>query len=113
MEKVWGPINGFYIAAYAVPIADGQRFCSYAKVCAEPPGTYWDALCLFKLFGGEDHDSEIGALAFARLAAQAQIERIPSRDRSSLGFAVFDEAKDVIFPLHQQIRRVQQQRAAA
>lgn len=109
MEKVWGPVNGFYIAAYAIPVADGERFCSYAKVCTACPDNYWEAQCLFKLFGGEDHDSEIGALAYARLAAQAQIERVPSRELSSLGFPMFNESKDIVFPLHQQI----QQRAAS
>jgi hypothetical protein len=109
MEKIWGPINGFYIAAYAVPVADGKRFCSYAKVCTAQPDSYWEARCLFKLFGGEHHDTEIGALAFARLAAQAQLERIPSRELDSLGFAMFNASKDVVFPLHQQI----QQRTAA
>lgn len=105
MEKIWGPVNGFFIAAYAIPVADGERFCSYAKVCAYRPETYWDAMPLFKLFGGEDHDTEVAALAYARLAAQAQIERIPSREPSMLGFAAFDEAKQVVFPLAQQIGR--------
>jgi hypothetical protein len=105
MEKIWGPVNGFFIAAYSVPVADGERYCSYAKVCAQQPSSYWDARCIFKLFGGEDHDTEIAALAYARLAAQAQIERIPSRELSMLGFAAFNDAKQVVFPLAPQIRR--------
>jgi hypothetical protein len=108
MEKIWGPVNGFYIAAYSVPVAGGERFCSYAKVCVQRPESYWDASCLFKLFGGEDHDTDIAALAYARLAAQAQLERIPSREATMLGFAMFNASKQVVFPLASQI----QQRAA-
>jgi hypothetical protein len=105
MEKIWGPVRGFYIAAYSVPVANGERFCSYAKVCCGRPESYWEAQSIFKLFGGEDHDTEIAALAYARLAAQAQIERIPSRDVDLLGFAMFDEAKQVVFPLAGAIRQ--------
>ena len=105
MEKVWGPINGFYITAYAAPVADGKRFCSYAKVCVERPDSYWGAPCLFKLFGGEGHQNEITALACARLVAQSQIERIPSREPALLGFSAFDKSRHVVFPLASQIRR--------
>lgn len=104
MEKVWGPVNGFYITAYAIPVADGERFCSYVKVCFERPASYWEAESLFKMFGGEDHDTEIAALAYARMLAQAQLERIPSREPSMLGFAAWDRAKQVVFPLASQIR---------
>jgi hypothetical protein len=112
MEKVWGPVDGFYIAAYSIPVADGERFCSYAKVCMERPQSYWDANCLFKLFAGEHHGSEIAALACAHMAAQSQIERIPSRERALLGFAMFNTNHDVVFPLADQIRH-RHQRAAA
>ena len=105
MEKVWGPVNGFYIAAYSIQVADGERFCSYAKVCARQPASYWDAPCIFKLFGGEDHDTAVAALAYARLVAQAQIERIPAREASLLGFAAFNEARQVVFPLASRIHR--------
>ena len=87
MEKIWGPIRGFYIAAYSIAVAGGERYWSYAKVCPGRPSSYWEARSLFKLFGGEDHASEIAAIAFVRLAAQAQIERIPERDVELLGFA--------------------------
>ena len=104
MEKIWGPVNGFYIAAYAIPVANGERFCSYAKVYVHRPESYWDTRCIFKLFGGEVHQSGIAALACARIAAQTQIERIPSREPSMLGFPMFNEAKDIVFPLASQIR---------
>ena len=63
MEKIWGPLNGFYVAAYAAPIGGGERFCSYAKVCWTKPENYWDADCAFKLFAGEDHRTVEGRLA--------------------------------------------------
>ena len=52
MERIWGPVNGFYLAAYAAPAGDGERYCSYAKVCWSRPASYWDADCAFKVFGG-------------------------------------------------------------
>lgn len=105
MEKTWGPIKGFYITAYSQAVAGGERFCSYAKVCARQPSSYWEADSLFKLFGGEDHGTALEALAFARLVAQAQIERIPGRELSLLGFAMLDETRQVVFPLASQIRQ--------
>ena len=104
MERTWGPIRGFYITAYAAPCGDGVRYASYAKVCVSPPASYFEAQCLFKMFGGDDHDTESDALAWARLIAQSQLERIPSREPSKLGFAAFDEAQQVVFPLASQIR---------
>ncbi|MDB5858727.1 MAG: hypothetical protein JWQ76_2416, partial [Ramlibacter sp.] len=69
MERLWGPVNGFYVAAYAAPVGDGERFCSYAKVCWIRPDSYWDADCAFKLFGGEQHSTAAAALAMANLVA--------------------------------------------
>jgi hypothetical protein len=109
MEKITGPINGFYVASYAIEIAGSGRFSAYAKVCSRPPESYWEARCIFKLFGGEDHPSAEAALAWANLAARAQIVRLPALDVTTLGFPMFDEAKQVVFPLAAAIRR----RAAA
>jgi hypothetical protein len=82
MERVWGPINGFYLTAYAAPVADGQRFCSYAKVCWTKPETYWDADCAFKIFGGEHHGSLEDALSAAALEARNEISYLPSHART-------------------------------
>jgi hypothetical protein len=79
MEKVWGPVNGFYVAAYAAPASDGGRFCSYAKVCWSKPASYWEADCVFKLFGGEYHGSLESALASVAAEAQRQIQRVPAQ----------------------------------
>ena len=82
MERIWGPVNGFYLAAYAAPTGDGDRFCSYAKVCWARPESYWDADCAFKIFCGEHHRSEEGALASAALEAGNEISLLPRHARA-------------------------------
>jgi len=79
MERVWGPQDGLYIAAYAGPTRDGRHYCSYAKVCWRRPASYWDAdECLFKLFGGEGHRTAAGAIACVEREARHQIGLLPS-----------------------------------
>lgn len=82
MERIWGPLNGFYVAAYAAPMGDGDRFCSYAKVCWTRPESYWDADCAFKIFGGEAHRSLEGALSAVALHARNEVSHLPSHARS-------------------------------
>ena len=82
MERVWGPVNGFYLAAYAAPAGDGEHFCSYAKVCWTRPESYWDADCAFKIFGGEHHRTEEGALGAAALEARNEISFLPRHGRA-------------------------------
>lgn len=85
MEKIVGPINGFYVAAYAGPAADPGRYASYAKICRDKPGSYWEAQCLFKRFGGENHLTVAAALAMATLVAREQIDDLPSLECSTFG----------------------------
>jgi len=82
MERIWGPLNGFYVAAYAEPIGDGDRYAAYAKVCWTQPESYWEADCAFKLFGGEHHASEEAALRCVALEARSEITQLPSHARS-------------------------------
>jgi hypothetical protein len=82
MERIWGPINGFYLAAYAAPTDDGESHCSYAKVCWSRPESYWDADCVFKIFGGEHHESAEAALKYVALEARNQISHLPSLART-------------------------------
>lgn len=83
MERIWGPVKGFWLAAYAAPVGDdGQRFCSYAKVCWSKPDTYWDADCAFKIFGGEHHRSIDAALSAVALDARNEITCLPQHARS-------------------------------
>lgn len=85
MEKIVGPINGFYVAAYAVQSANPSRYVSYAKICRTKPCSYWEADSLFKRFGGENHSTMAAALAMATLVARDQIDDLPSLECSSFG----------------------------
>ena len=82
MERIWGPLNGFYLAAYAEPVGDGDRYCSYAKVCWTRPDSYWDADCAFKIFGGEHHRSPEGALGAVSLEARNEVSHLPRHARA-------------------------------
>lgn len=82
MERIWGPVNGFYLAAYAMPAEDGEHFCSYAKVCWTRPESYWEADCAFKIFGGEHHRSLQEALDAVSLEARGEVARLPGPARS-------------------------------
>jgi hypothetical protein len=85
MERIWGPVNGFYLAAYATPADDGERFASYAKVCWTRPDSYWDADCAFKIFGGDHHRSFEGALAAVSMDARNEVSTLPSHARTLAG----------------------------
>ncbi len=82
MERIWGPVNGFWLAAYAAPAAGGDGYCSYAKVCWARPASYWEAECAFKIFGGEHHRSLEGALASVALDARNEVSHLPSHART-------------------------------
>ena len=85
MEKIIGPISGFYVVSDAWPSMDGSRYTSYAKICRHKPADYWSARCIFKLFGGEHHATAAAALATANLVARAQIDDLPSLECSTFG----------------------------
>ena len=93
----------FYVAAYAARSLDGRHYAGYAKVCVRKPRNYWEAPCVFKLFGGDDHDTPEAAIASAKAAATEQIARLPAFDISQLGFPMFNEAREIVFPLAQAI----------
>ncbi|MEJ5988793.1 hypothetical protein WG902_02250 [Ramlibacter sp. PS3R-8] len=82
MERIWGPVNGFYLAAYAAPVGDGDRYASYAKVCWTQPDSYWDGDCAFKVFGGENHRSQEEALAAVARDARNEISCLPRHARA-------------------------------
>jgi hypothetical protein len=82
MERIWGPVNGFYLAAYAAPVGDGDRCASYAKVCWTRPESYWEADCAFKIFGGEKHRSLDAALTSVALHARNEVSCLPRHART-------------------------------
>ena len=105
MERVWGPVNGFYIAAYAAPAGEGDRWCSYAKVSAERPTSYWDAeQVVFKLFGGEYHSSPEAALLSAQLVARNAIGRIPAGALTLLELGLHSASRQLIYSVGSSIR---------
>jgi hypothetical protein len=106
MESIWGPVNGFYVAAYAAPAADG-RYCSYAKVCCSLPPDYWQAQdCLFKLFGGDQHADPQAALLAVRRLAYGRIACIPPSARTMLELARREASPAILIPLTSAIRQV-------
>lgn len=105
MEKTWGPVNGFYITAYASPVDDSDRYCSYVKVCAEPPDSYWDAECIFKLFAGEEHASAEDALLAAQLTARSTISRIPAGALTLLEMGLSSASRQLIHSVGAAIRQ--------
>jgi uncharacterized membrane protein YecN with MAPEG domain len=105
MEQAWGPVNGFYITAYAAPTGDGSRYCSYAKVCAAPARDYWDATdCVFKLFGGEHHATPEGALQAAQLVARNTIRRIPPGAITLLEMGMRNASRQLVHSIGAAIR---------
>lgn len=104
MEKIWGPVNGFHVAAYALPVAGAARYCSYVKVCYRAPASYWEADCLFKLFAGDRHPSAEAALLHARRLAYAKIACIPQAAVTLLDIAVRDASPKLLTPLASAIR---------
>src|SRR4051812_12934923 len=104
METVNGRLRGFWVTCYSIEVSRG-RYAAYAKVCSQPPADYWNARPIFKLFGGEDHPSAAEAVDSAFAAASRQISLLPARDMSGMGFTMFDEARNVVFPLAPQIQQ--------
>ena len=75
-------MNGFWFAAYAAPMGEGDRFCSYVKVCWSRPDNYWDADCAFKVFGGEFHPTLAGALRAGAGKARYEVAHLHPQAQS-------------------------------
>ena len=44
MERVTGPVNGYYIVTYACPVGEhGDMYVGYGRVCAAKPASFWEA----------------------------------------------------------------------
>ena len=105
MERIWGPVNGFFIAAYAAKAGEGDRYCSYAKVCASAPPSYWEAGdIVFKLFGGEYHSSPEAALLSAQLVSRNAIGRIPPGAITLLELGLHQASRQLIYSVGTSIR---------
>jgi hypothetical protein len=74
IERVVGPIKGYYIASYACAMGElGNQYMGFAKVCADRPEDYWQAraCCKFSAEGLVPSASE--ALERAEELAMLQI----------------------------------------
>lgn len=44
MERILGPINGYYVATLAIPVGElGDEYVSEVRVCRMRPRSYFDA----------------------------------------------------------------------
>jgi hypothetical protein len=44
MERIRGPVNGYYVASYACQVGDmGHEYVGYTKLCSARPASFWDA----------------------------------------------------------------------
>src|SRR5947208_1930511 len=79
-QEVFGPtVNGYYVAAYACPVAaSGREFVGYYKICRERPVTYWDALeCIAKGAAPLVERNEFLAIEAAIENAAETLRRMP------------------------------------
>ena len=73
MERISGPFNGFYIAAYATDASGtGSHYLGYAKVCRGRPDNYWEAHCCAKVCGQHIHTTPYAAMNEAERIAREQ-----------------------------------------
>ena len=80
MDRVNGPIDGYYVASSANEIGAGSgRYLGFAKVCCTGPGSFWLATlceepgCCAHLCGGGLFDTAEAAMASAELLARNHI----------------------------------------
>ena len=72
MERISGPIKGYFIAAYAVE--SGDMYVGFAKVCVTRPQNVWDTDAVHK----------VGSFNLYRTKLEA-LERAESQARSEIG----------------------------
>jgi hypothetical protein len=74
MERISGPYNGYYIAAYTV--GSSPNFVGYAKICTTEPSDVWNAATVEKLTSATGYREELEALAAAERKARQEIADI-------------------------------------
>lgn len=78
LERITGPIQGYYIAAYACAMGELQSEClGYFKICVGAPNSYWEADCLFKDCTEAPVNNPHAALREAEDAARRTIGTLP------------------------------------
>jgi hypothetical protein len=81
VERVIGPIGGYYIASYACAMGElGRQFLGFARVCSVKPPDYWKAQAFAECSTTELLDSAETALECAERQARSHIARMnPAR----------------------------------
>ena len=77
IERVVGPIKGYYIATYASEAGGPGEYVGYAKVCTAPPAEYWEARPVAKFAGRDVAPNAQDALEHAEQLAKLQIGNMP------------------------------------
>jgi hypothetical protein len=79
MDRVTGPLDGYFVASSATEMGGSGRYLGFAKVCCSRPSSFWLAVlceepgCCAHLCGGGLFDSPEAAMASAELLAQSHI----------------------------------------
>jgi hypothetical protein len=77
IERVVGPIQGYYIASYACEMGElGDQFLGFAKLCTSRPEDYWLARACAKFSCDDLADSPERALECAEERARMQISNL-------------------------------------
>jgi hypothetical protein len=77
IERVLGPIQGYYIASYACEMGElGDQYLGFAKLCRTKPEDYWQASACAKFSCEELADTAQHALESAERRARTQIANL-------------------------------------
>ena len=80
VERIVGPIKGYYIASYACAMGElGRQYLGFAKLCADRPTDYWKAEACAEFTTSELLDSPETALEHAEGQAKVQIAHLTLR----------------------------------
>ncbi|MEO5671754.1 MAG: hypothetical protein ABIR26_13755 [Ramlibacter sp.] len=79
-EEVTGQVQGgYFVATYACELPESPgKFIGYYKACLEPPGSYWEAKCVFKGCTLAPVDSPDLAVHAAIRQALQDLKRVPA-----------------------------------
>jgi hypothetical protein len=80
MERIEGPLKGYYLAAYACPSGARGGYVGYVKVCRSRPASYWESDCLLKDGIGLATRTPRQALDAAMDLARHQVDSLPPVD---------------------------------
>lgn len=75
MERISGPVKGYFIAAYSVE--SGDTYVGFAKVCVSRPDTVWDTDAVRKVGSFNPYRTPREALEQAERQARLDIELLP------------------------------------